>query len=75
MEEYLVSVAIKKGIYALIKGIVAYVLSDQALKMEARWGIHIDPQTFQAEVGSFLFAAEHMAHDWLKMKFPNVKWL
>lgn len=75
MEGYLVGVAIKKGLWALAKGITSFVISDKALALEAKFGIHLDPQVFQAAVGSALFAAQHVVHDWLKMKFPNARWL
>jgi hypothetical protein len=75
MDEWLFSVAVKKGVYALAKGIVAFTFSAKLMVYEKQFGIQIDPQTFQTAVGSVLFAIEHMIHDWLKMQFPNVRWL
>ncbi len=75
MEEYLVSVALKKGTYAFAKGIVAFTLSGKLLVLEKKFGIQIDAPTFQTAVGSVIFSGEHMIHDYLRMKFPTVSWL
>jgi hypothetical protein len=75
MEQYILSVAIKKGIYAAAKAIVAVVVSAKAVALEKKFGITINATDFQIAVGSALFAIEHDAHMWLKEKYPSVSWL
>jgi len=75
MESYLFRVALKKGIYTAVKAIVALVVSAKAVALEKKFGVTIDPQTFQVSVGSFLFMVEHDAHMYLKNKYPNVSCL
>ena len=75
MEKYLVNVGIKKGIYAAAKGFVAFAVSAKAVSLEKRFGITIDPVTFQASVCAGMFSLQHMIHDWAKMRWPNIGWL
>ena len=75
-EKWLWTVAVKK----IIAAIVGFLASQQALDIIAKLQAHgvnvqIDPARFETEVtlaGIGLFA---MLHDWLKLKFPESKWL
>ena len=75
MESYLLSVGIKKAIWAFAKGVTAFVISAKAKPFESSFGITVDPNTFQAALGSALFSAQHFLHDWLKVRFPKATFL
>lgn len=75
MENYLVRIAIKKGVQGLVKGIVAFLISTKAMVLETKMGITINPVAAQAGMASVALAGIEVAHDWAKAKFPNVGWL
>lgn len=75
MENYLVSIAIKKLVQGLVKGAVTLMLSVKAVALEAKLGIHLDPVAFEAGSAAMILGMVELAHDWLKLRYPTLTWL
>ena len=75
MDQWLMNVAVKKAAYGAAKALLTLVVSAKAVALESKFGITIDPTTFQASAAAAFLAAVEALHDWAKLKFPNVKWL
>lgn len=70
-ERWLWTVAVKK----LVVAIVGFLTSQAAIQAMNSLGIQIDMQKFQIELTAGLIGAFTIVHDWLKLKFPESKWL
>lgn len=70
-EKWLWQVAVKK----IVVAVVAFLTSQAAISALTSLGIQIDMQKFQLELTAGLMGAFVVAHDWLKLKFPESKWL
>ena len=74
-QEYSWKVGIKKASYAAGKLIVALLGMG---KVKAVVGDNLTPEQMmeiQAAVGAVVAAGLEGLHDWLRVKFPGVKWL
>lgn len=74
-QDYKWSVGIKKVAYFIGKLAAAGLAYTKAQQLQTTLGIHIDPEAFQTGVATFTGGALEAIHDWLRVKFPNVKWL
>lgn len=72
-EEWLVSIAIKKIAYGLVKGLVGFLAGVKVSSELLKFGITIDPTTLTASGTALVVGILAGVHDWLKVKFPNVK--
>jgi len=75
MENWLLQVALKKAAYGAAKGLATFLLSAKAVQLEAKFGLSVDPNIFQASVAAVFLGGIEWIHDWAKLRFPNVTWL
>lgn len=74
-KDYSWQVALKKVAYGLGKLALAGLAYTHSVDIQTKLGLQVDPVKFQDGVTAFAFGGLEAAHDWLKMKLPNVKWL
>lgn len=74
-KDYSWQVALKKVAYGIGKLAIAGLAYTHAQDIQSKLGVQVDPTKFQDGVTAFAFGSLEAAHDWLKVKFPRVKWL
>ena len=74
-KDYSWKVALKKVAYGIGKLALAGLAYGKAAELQTKLGVTLDPDAFEAGVATFAFGGLEAAHDWLKMKLPNIKWL
>lgn len=75
MTQWIAKVAIKKAAYALAKATAGLLAYTQVQSVFQTLGIQVDPAKFEAGIGLAVIAGLEMAHDALKLKFPDSKYL
>lgn len=75
VEQWLFSVALRKVAVALGKGAASLVAGAIVQKYMTQYGIQADPEKLQVAATAGVYGAIEAAHDYLKLRFPNViKW-
>ena len=74
VQEWLFSVALKKGVISLVKVVIAFVTSVKVAPILSQLGISIDQTVLVGGLTSILTGLLTMAKNWLKMKY-NITWL
>ena len=75
MENYLFSVAVKKAVYGVAKGLAGILMWTKAQAIEQQLGITIDPAIFRDGLTAFMLAGLSVLHDWLRFHYPNWPWI
>lgn len=73
--EWLASVAIKKAVYGIAKGLTGLLAYSKAQAIAQTLGIKIDMEVFQAGLTTLMLAGASFVHDWARLKWPGLKWL
>jgi len=71
---FLWNIAIKKGVTALAKVIVAFLTSVKLAPILAQYGVTIDPVVLIGSLTALLTGLLEMIRNWLKYKI-GLKWL
>lgn len=74
-EGWLGRIAAKRVAYGLAKAVATLLAYAKTQEMLAFLGIHVDAAKLQEGVAVATLGIMELAHDWARMKFPNVKWL
>lgn len=72
VEGWLFQVAARKVITAGVKALIAFIAAAKIQGTLTSMGVTYDPVTLEAGLTAMAYGALEAAHDWAKLKFPNV---
>lgn len=73
--DYLFSVGAKRVAAAIAGFVVGKLASGTIAILLNKYGVSIDPATLSTEINGAVIAGAVALHDWLRVKYPEAKWL
>lgn len=74
VKEFLWNIALKKGVYSIVKVAISFITSVKATTIMSQAGVTIDPVALAGFLTTLLTGLLTVLQNWLKVKV-GIKWL